>query len=369
MGEVFYDFGLVSDKFSWFAGRYQLPVTPRKQALLVSGWLKVSVNTDLLPDGVFLQDLQDTRLLTALKAVLHRNVECRQAPNRPLPSMLWEKSTNERYPGMFEFWYFIEVDKDYLRMIPRFVPLSAVPSPSPEGMLLPIPFGGSVADSFHWFDYPQDLVGMLVCGATRSGKSVFVKQILTYLSTRFSPDYFTGYLADFKFGVEFGSYTSPHFSLFEDVESFLAAVQAENSGRWGLIRAAGCRNVIEYNSRPGSAGGRLPFSLVVIDEFAMFKLKGPKGSIDLASALVAQTAGAGLYWLISTQRPSVDIVTGSLKANLGARVSFSQPTKIDYDVVFGEGAMGEHAGPLGCPGRAWAMVGDRFFEFQSPFSG
>lgn len=361
MGQVFYDFGLVSDKLSWLAGRYQMPISPRGSAILVSGWLKIPVKTDLLPAGVFLDDLQDQRLLTALRVALSRNVETRMAPTGPLPSVLWETGSSDRYPAMFEFWYFIELDQNFLRMIPRSVALTPEPPPS---MLLPIPFGQSVAGKFMWFDYPTDLIGMLVCGATRTGKSVFVKQVLDFLAARYPPSYFTAYLADFKYGVEFGSFVSPHFFQFYEVETFLDAIQKESERRFNIIKSAGCLNVLQYNEEHPYS--KLPLSLVVIDEFAMFKLKGPKGAIDLASALVAQTAGAGLYWMISTQRPSVDIITGSLKANLGARLSFSQATLVDYSVVFGEGFT-MFSGPLGCPGRFGALVQDQIFEAQSPF--
>lgn len=361
MGQVFYDFGLVSDKLSWLAGRYQMPISPRGSAILVSGWLKVPVKTDLLPAGVFLSDLEDPRLLTALRIALSRNVETRMAPAAALPGLLFETSSKERYPAMFEFWYFIEIDVSYLRMIPRSV--AAIPEP-PFSMLLPVPFGQSVAGKFMWFDYPTDLIGMLVCGATRTGKSVFVKQVLSFLSSRYPPSYFTAYLADFKYGVEFGNFTSPHFLHFDDVQKFLETIQFESERRFNIIKLAGCLNVLQYNeAHPNS---KLPLSLVVIDEFAMFKLKGAKNSIDLASALVAQTAGAGLYWMISTQRPSVDIITGSLKANLGARLSFSQATLVDYSVVFGEGFT-MFTGPLGCPGRFGALVQDQIFEAQSPY--
>lgn len=361
MGQVFYDFGLVSDKMSFLSGRYQMPISPRGSAILVSGWLKIPVKTDLLPSGVFLADLEDPRLLTALRVALSRNVETRMAPTAALPGLLWESASKDRYPSAFEFWYFVELNENSLRMIPRSVLVTPEP---PSDMLLPIPFGCSVAGKFMWFDYPTDLIGMLVCGATRTGKSVFVKQVLSFLSTRYPPEYFTAYLADFKYGVEFGAFTYPHFKHFEVVDLFLATIQAESERRFNIIKASGCLNVLQYNL--AYPADRLPLSLVVIDEFAMFKLKGPKNSIDLASALVAQTAGAGLYWLISTQRPSVDIITGSLKANLGARLSFSQATVVDYGVVFGEGFT-MFTGPLGCPGRFGALVQDQIFEAQSPF--
>jgi S-DNA-T family DNA segregation ATPase FtsK/SpoIIIE len=176
---------------------------------------------------------------------------------------------------------------------------------------------------------------------------------------------FRAYLADFKQGVEFFDFKDyNNASLYSDPDVFIQAVSGENNTRWGLIRNNDSKNIFEYNeSVPFDM--RLPYCIVVIDEVAMFKVKSSKNSATLLSALVAQTAGAGMYWLLSTQRPSVDIVNGSLKANLNCRISFSQATAVDSEVVFGEGI--DNAVQLGNPGRGWCMVSDRFFEFQALF--
>lgn len=364
MGRVFYEFGLVSDKYSLLAGRYQMPIAPRGTAILVSGWLKVPIKTDLLPSAVHLEDLQDDRLLSALKTALGRNVETRSAPVAPLPGLLWESKGSERYAASFDFWYFVELNSERLHGIARFYPFSSLPAASSlDYQTLPIPLGFSVGDKFQWFDLSY-LTGTLVCGATNTGKSVFLRQVIEYLLLN-CPSEVGFVLADFKEGVEFGQFsgrdrvlmcTSP-FDLCDLVEGMY-------HHRYEVIKAAGCYSAVDFNA--AHEAERLPYFLVIVDEFSEFILQGDKALMQRVQKLVSRTRGSGIYWMIGTQRPSVDIVPGSLKANLGSRISFSLASTIDAEVVFDMPDF-KQAVRIGCPGRAWALVGDKILEFQASF--
>lgn len=367
MGKVFYEFGLVSDKFSWLAGRYQMPISPRKDAILVSGWLKIPIKTDLLPSAVFLQDLQDERLITALKSSLGRNVETRMAPTAPLPGLLWESTASERYPASFDFWYFVELNVSRLHGISRLYQFNSLPPPDKlDYKTLPVPLGFSVSDKFEWFDLSY-LVGTLVCGATNTGKSVLLRQIINYLST-YLPDRVRFILGDFKEGVEFGQYSSnPLVQLCASPSELVSTVEAIYRYRYDkVIKPAGCYNLIDYNASLSPAEW-LPYYLVIIDEFSEFVLMGDKELMKQTQKLVSRTRGAGIYWIICTQRPSIDIVPGSLKANLGSRISFSLASTVDAEVVFDLPEFTDVV-RIGCPGRGWALVGDKMIEFQSTFT-
>lgn len=367
MGRVFYEFGLVSDKFSWLAGRYQMPISPRKGAILVSGWLKVPIKTDLLPSAVHLEDLQDERLLSALKSSLGRNVETRSSPTAPLPGLLWETKASERYAASFDFWYFIELNVERLHGISRLYSFSSLPHPSKlDFRTLPIPLGFSVSDKFEWFDLSY-LVGTLVCGATNTGKSVLLRQIINYLSI-YLPERVRFILGDFKEGVEFGQYgASPLVQLCGSPAELVSTVERIYRHRYDkVIKPAGCYNLIDYNASLAAAD-RLPYYLVIIDEFSEFVLMGDKELMRQTQKLVSRTRGAGIYWIICTQRPSIDIVPGSLKANLGSRISFSLASTVDAEVVFDLPDFTDCV-RIGCPGRGWCLAGDKMIEFQSTFT-
>ncbi len=368
MGSVFYDFGLVGPKKSLIAGHYQLPLSPGGEVLQVGPWLKVPIDLAKLPRGVFLDDLRDERLLTALRAATGRNVEFRETESAPIQLSLITESTKKKnfddpfLPG--EFWFFVEVDVNTLHGIPRRVPFDRLPLPDSYSTL-PVPFGVSQADTFEWFDMSH-LVGLLVAGSTRQGKSVWLRQVLRYLSNNFSPDYFRAALLDLKFGVEFGRFESdPHFDVFSSPFAVLSFVSKETERRFEIFRTAGRFSILDYNASVDPSA-RLPYWLIVVDEYAAFARLCSKDEVKQAELMVAQSAGAGLYWVIATQRPSVDVVTGSLKANLGSRMSFSLASTVDAGVVFDRDDF-EEVVRIGCPGRGWALVGDRVLEFQSSF--
>lgn len=73
--------------------------------------------------------------------------------------------------------------------------------------------------------------------------------------------------------------------------------------------------------------------------------------------------------MIGTQRPAVDVIGGSTKANFHTRMSYSLPTSTDGEVVFGARELADAVVQIGCPGRGFVLIGDRFFEFQAAFSG
>jgi hypothetical protein len=370
MGRVFYDFDLVAKSYNVFSGSYQLPITPDDRgALVVGGWLKIPIRTELLPTGVFLSHLQDVRLLTALKSVLERNVEVYVAPLSPISSIFSESpQKNFDVASNYELWYFVELDELKLHSISRRFNYSDLPHPSAlHYTTIPIPFGPTVADKFKYYDL-NFLTHSLVCGATNTGKSVFLKQVVAYLADNF-PNRSRLILGDFKEGIEFKKFSKrKNCTFYRTPEPLLAEVSDLYEQRLrGLIEPKNCVNAIEYNSIYGyTLDTFLPYTLVVVDEFSAIALSDDKRLMKECMKLVSRTRAAGIYWMIGTQRPSVDVISGSVKANISTRIGFSLSSTTDAETVFDIKEF-ENVVSIGCVGRAWAKVGDSLFEFQSPY--
>lgn len=380
VGDTLLDFGLYSDKVSLF-GRYQFPLKLASPPIIVGGWLKIHLHTSLLPKAVGREDLEDERLIAALRARTGRNVESRCLDRLILPDLLGEKPAKPGRgffsrsvpPNAFDFWYLVELDSAYLRGIPRFLPVSSLPSPNPAHAIS-WPFGQVSGLSYRLVDFPQEAISMLVAGATRQGKSTYLRSCLTYLQT-FYPN-FRAILADFKRAqVDFKMFRDDsRFTLVSTPEDLISMVDDLDSQRAAILNASDSLNIFEYNaSHPGEA---FPYTFVVVDEFAALRLalstrfskKDADQLFDKIMVLVATTAGSGIYWVLGTQRPGVDVIPGTLKTNIVTRVCFSMPTAVDGEVVFGDKELGEYVVSLGCPGRAFCSISDSFFEFQSPYA-
>jgi len=202
---------------------------------------------------------------------------------------------------------------------------------------LPIALGRGVAGQ----PVAVDLTGMphlLIAGATGSGKSVSINGIITSLITHHSPESLRLVLVDPK-RVELTSYKDiPHLAFSrvvtdaEEVTGVLAVVVAEMERRYYRFQQVGARNVAAYNAveRPE---GPLPFWVVILDELADLMMVAP---VEVEAQLVrlAQLARAtGIHLVIATQRPSVDVVTGLIKANFPTRLAFATSSQTDSRVI------------------------------------
>jgi S-DNA-T family DNA segregation ATPase FtsK/SpoIIIE len=198
---------------------------------------------------------------------------------------------------------------------------------------------------------------LLMAGATGQGKSVGVNAILVSLLYKKHPSQLKFVLVDPK-KVELSLYRTieRHFlaklpgeeeAIITDTKKVVHTLNAlciEMDNRYDLLKEAGCRNIREYNEKfvarklnPEKGHQFLPFIVLVIDEFADLIMTAGK-EVEMPIARLAQLARAvGIHLIIATQRPSVNIITGTIKANFPARIAFKVSSKIDSRTILDAG--------------------------------
>jgi S-DNA-T family DNA segregation ATPase FtsK/SpoIIIE len=180
---------------------------------------------------------------------------------------------------------------------------------------------------------------LLVAGATGSGKSVFVNGFINCLLLHNSPEYLRMIMIDPK-RVELTGYNGiPHLlapvvTEIDRIVGVLQWVTREMDSRYQKFADIGARNIADYNSRVTSQGQRrLPYLVLVIDELADLMMVAPDQTERLITRMAQLARATGIHLVISTQRPSVDVVTGLIKANFPARISFAVASGTDSRVV------------------------------------
>lgn len=179
---------------------------------------------------------------------------------------------------------------------------------------------------------------LLIAGATGSGKSVCINTIISTLLFTHSPEQLRFLMIDPKM-VELTSFNGiPHLLApvvtdFEQVVGALAWATREMERRYKLFAAVGARSISSYNHKVGAKGEQLPYLVVVIDELADLMMMAPD-EVERYICRIAQMARAtGIHLVIATQRPSVDVVTGLIKANFPTRIAFAVTSQIDSRVI------------------------------------
>ena len=180
---------------------------------------------------------------------------------------------------------------------------------------------------------------LLIAGTTGSGKSVCVNAILTCFLMYNTPDDLRMILVDPK-RVELTGYNGvPHLlsPVVVEIDRVIGALQwmtREMDKRYHMFAQVGSRNIADYNARMKLQGGKkLPFLVIVIDELADLMMIAP-GETEQTITRLAQLARAtGIHMILATQRPSVDVVTGLIKANFPARIAFAVASNTDSRVI------------------------------------
>ena len=184
---------------------------------------------------------------------------------------------------------------------------------------------------------------LLIAGATGQGKSVCINALITSLLFQTTPDHLRLLLIDPK-RVEMTSFNGlPHLALPVLVESHQAAAAlrwavAEMDRRYKTFSAEGVRNIAAYNEKARLKVAReLPYIVIVIDELADLMMVAA-GEIEELICRIAQLARAvGIHLVIATQRPSTDIITGLIKANIPSRIAFAVGSQVDSRVILDSG--------------------------------
>jgi S-DNA-T family DNA segregation ATPase FtsK/SpoIIIE len=184
---------------------------------------------------------------------------------------------------------------------------------------------------------------LLIAGATGQGKSVCINALITSLLYQMTPEHMRLLLIDPK-RVELTSYNGlPHLALPVLVESHQAAAAlrwavAEMDRRYKMFSAEGVRNIAAYNEKAVAKLAReIPYVVIVIDELADLMMVAA-GEIEELICRIAQLARAvGIHLVIATQRPSTDIITGLIKANIPSRIAFAVGSQVDSRVILDSG--------------------------------
>lgn len=217
---------------------------------------------------------------------------------------------------------------------------------------LPVALGRTITNDVCMFDLCK-MPHLLVAGATGQGKSVGLNAIITSLLFKKHPAELKFVLIDPK-KVEFNIYADieRHFlaklpdeaeSVITDVEKVkqtLNSLCKEMDMRYDLLKTAHARNIKEYNAKfisrhlnPQKGHKYLPYIVVIVDEFGDLIMTAGK-DIEMPIARIAQLARAvGIHMVIATQRPSVNIITGIIKANFPARIAFKVSSGIDSKTI------------------------------------
>ena len=189
--------------------------------------------------------------------------------------------------------------------------------------------------------YAVDLARMphlLIAGATGSGKSVCVNALIGSLLMRASPDDVRLILVDLK-RVELAAYRDlPHLETPVIVESHEARAVLTNlvhemERRYELLAEAMERNVTAFNVSPRRIGKPMPYMVVVIDELADLILREGRKVEDPIVKLAQKARAVGIHLVLATQRPSVNVVTGLIKANVPSRIAFAMASNVDSRTV------------------------------------
>lgn len=177
---------------------------------------------------------------------------------------------------------------------------------------------------------------VLIAGQTGSGKSVCINTFLASLLFRASPAELKLILIDPK-RVELTGYNGiPHLlaPVIVDLEKVVSALKwtmAEMDRRYKLFSEAGVRNIDAYNEMSGFQA--LPYVVLMVDELADIMLFSPTEVEDSITRIAQMSRATGIHMVLATQRPSVDIITGLIKANIPCRIAFAVSSQVDSRVI------------------------------------
>ena len=247
---------------------------------------------------------------------------------------------------------------------------------------LPIVLGKTISNEIYVADLAK-MPHLLMAGATGQGKSVGINILLTSLLYRKHPSQLKLILVDPK-KVELTLYNKleRHFlaklpnsdeAIITDTKKVVNTLNSlciEMDNRYKLLQEAGCRNIMEYNEKfvkrklnPEKGHRFLPYIVLVIDELADLMMTAGK-EVEQPIARLAQLARAiGIHLVVATQRPSVNVITGLIKANFPARLSFKVTSKIDSRTILDTGGAEQLVGM----GDMLLSTGSDMIRLQCPF--
>ncbi len=199
-----------------------------------------------------------------------------------------------------------------------------------------IPLGLNVSNKIRLIDVKK-MPHMLIAGQTGSGKSVLLSSIISTLLFRTTPDELRLILVDPK-RVELTRFDNiPHLltPVLTDPKKVVSALKwaiKEMDRRYEVLAKKGVRN-LEFYNQAVEEDERVPYVLIIIDELADIMLYAPSEVEDKICRLAQMARATGIHLLLATQRPSVDVITGLIKANIPSRISFAVASNADSRVI------------------------------------
>jgi S-DNA-T family DNA segregation ATPase FtsK/SpoIIIE len=186
----------------------------------------------------------------------------------------------------------------------------------------------------------QKMPHLLIAGATGTGKSVCINTIISSLLFKAQPSEVKLLMVDPKV-VELNVYNNiPHLvsPVVTDPKKAATALKwvvAEMENRYSLFASNGARDIHKYNEilKERQNDGILPYIVVIIDELADLMMVAPNDVEDAICRIAQMARAAGIHLVIATQRPSVDVITGLIKANIPSRISFAVSSQIDSRTI------------------------------------
>jgi S-DNA-T family DNA segregation ATPase FtsK/SpoIIIE len=247
---------------------------------------------------------------------------------------------------------------------------------------LPIILGKTVTNELYIADLAK-MPHLLIAGATGQGKSVGLNVLITSLIFKRHPSHLKFVLIDPK-KVELTLYNKleRHFlakipnsdeAIITDTKKVIYTLNSlciEMDNRYDLLKEAGCRNIKEYNHKfvhrklnPQQGHRFLPYIVLIIDELADLMMTAGK-EVETPIARLAQLARAiGIHLVVATQRPSVNVITGIIKANFPVRLSFRVTSKVDSRTILDTGGAEQLVGQ----GDTLLSVNSELIRLQCPF--
>ncbi|WP_263840457.1 DNA translocase FtsK [Salinibacter sp.] len=247
---------------------------------------------------------------------------------------------------------------------------------------LPLPLGKNIEGEVHVGDLAT-MPHLLIAGATGSGKSVGLNAIITGLIYACHPANLRFVIIDPK-KIELQQYTAletQFVAVPEDIDQtvitdideasgVLKSVEREMEARYDLLSDAGARNITGYNERfqageldPTEGHRHMPYLVVVVDELADLMMAAGDDVEGPISRLAQMARAVGIHLILATQRPSVDVVTGVIKANFPSRIAFEVASRVDSRTILDQGGAEDLVGN----GDMLFLSGSDLKRLQGPF--
>lgn len=199
---------------------------------------------------------------------------------------------------------------------------------------LPLAIGKTISGQPHVVDLAA-MPHLLIAGATGTGKSVCLNCIITSLMYKISPETLRFILIDPKM-LELSVYNDlPHLEKpvvteMKYAEKVLTEAVVEMEDRYRRLAKAGVRNIADYNN---TVDKPIPYVVIIVDELADLMMIGSNRIETLITRLAQMARAVGIHLILATQRPSVDVITGLIKANFSTRIAFQVATKVDSRTI------------------------------------